>query len=128
MSENLPPSERPKSSRPLTSSWELWAALGLILLGGFFLLQNLGVSLPFPQINWWALFMLIPAGMILNKVWASYKANGDQLVGEARSQLVVGLMIVAIALFFLFEFAEGLFWPLLLIAGGVLVLFGALKR
>ncbi len=129
MAENLPPNERPQVSQPRSSNGALWGGIVLVLLGVYFLLQNLGYvfRLPF-DINWWALFILIPAGAILNNVWRSYKANGDQLVGEARNQLIVGLLIALVAFFFLFEISWGNFWPLLLILGGALILITSLQR
>lgn len=127
MAENLPPNERPQASR--SPDGALWGGIVLVLLGAYFLLQNLGYvfRLPF-DINWWALFILIPAGAILNDAWRSYKAHGDQWVSEARSQLIVGLLIAMVALFFLFKISWGNFWPLLLIFGGALMLLTSLRR
>ncbi len=129
MSENLPPNERPQASQSRRDNAALVGGMVLVLIGVYFLLQNLGIvfRLPF-DINWWALFILIPAGMILSNVWRSYRANGDRLVGEARNQLIVGVLIAAVALVFLFDIGWDNFWPLLLILGGVLILLANLRR
>lgn len=129
MGENLPPNERPQAPQSRRDDAALWGGVVLVLIGVYFLLQNLGFifRLPF-TFNWWALFILIPAGVILGNVWRSYQANGDRLIGEARNQLIVGVLIAAVAFTLLFDIGWDNFWPLLLILGGVLILLTNLRR
>jgi hypothetical protein len=94
----------------------------LILLGIVFLLQNMGYLLLF---NWWALFILIPAFFLFVGAWDSYQANG-RLTRSGAITLTWGCMFTVVAIVFLFNLNLGLYWPVLLIAGGVVLLATAL--
>jgi len=94
----------------------------LILLGVVFLLQNMGI--PFLA-NWWALFILIPAFWAFVAAWESYRNNGRLTRGGAGS-LAGGALLAILALAFLLNLNVGLFWSLLLIAGGLVLLGTAL--
>jgi hypothetical protein len=89
----------------------------LILLGIVFLMQNLGVAF---LTNWWALFILIPAFWAFVGAWNLYQDSGRWTRGAIGS-FIVGLLFTGLSLVFLFDLAIGSFWPLLLIAGGVLL-------
>jgi hypothetical protein len=90
----------------------------LILLGIVFLLQNLGI--PF-LINWWALFILIPAFWAYVAAWEIYQDHGLLTRGVAGS-LTAGILLTVLSLVFLLNLAIGLFWPALLIVGGLALL------
>jgi hypothetical protein len=90
----------------------------LILLGVTFLLQNMG--LPFLT-NWWALFILIPAFWAYVAAWDIYQDNSRLTRGGVGS-LTVGILLTLLALVFLLNVDVGLFWPVLLIAGGLVLL------
>jgi hypothetical protein len=90
----------------------------LILVGIAFLLENLGI--PFLA-NWWALFILIPAFWSCVAAWDLYQDSGRVTRGAAGS-LTVGVLLTALALAFLLNLSVGLFWPILLIVGGILLL------
>jgi hypothetical protein len=90
----------------------------LILLGVVFLLQNMGI--PF-LVNWWALFILIPAFWAFVTAWDSYRGNGRLTRGGAGS-LTGGILLTILALIFLSNLNLGLFWPVLLIVGGLVLL------
>jgi hypothetical protein len=94
----------------------------LILLGVVFLLQNMGI--PFLD-NWWALFILIPAFWIYVAAWDSYQDHGRLTRGAAGS-LSVAILLTILALVFLFNLEFGLFWPIFLIVGGLVLLGMAL--
>ena len=94
----------------------------LILLGVVFLLQNMGI--PFPA-NWWALFILIPAFWAFVAVWESYRDNG-RLTRGGTGSLAGGGLLTILALVFLLNVNVGLFWPVLLIVGGLVLLGTAL--
>ena len=93
----------------------------LIFIGVIFLLQNMGSVFLF---NWWALFILIPAFFLFVGAWDSYQANGRLTRGAAFS-LTWGCIFTLAALVFLFNVNLGLYWPILLIVGGVLLLASA---
>jgi hypothetical protein len=90
----------------------------LILLGVVFLLQNMGIPV---LANWWALFILIPAFWAFVAAWDSYQDNGRLTRGGAGS-LAGGTLLTILALVFLLNLNVGLFWPVLLIVGGVVLL------
>lgn len=90
----------------------------LILLGIVFLLQNLG--LPF-LMNWWALFILIPAFWSFDAAWNLYQDHGQMTRGVTGS-LTAGILLTLLSLVFLLNLATGLFWPALLIIGGLALL------
>jgi cation transport ATPase len=93
-------------------------AIILILLGVIFLLQNLGI--PF-LMNWWALFILIPAVWAFVAAWNIYQDNGHLTRGGAGS-LTVGVLLTILAFVFWLNLDVGLFWPVLLIVGGLVLL------
>jgi hypothetical protein len=104
------------------------AIVGLVLiaLGFIFLLRNSGLIV---LNNWWALFILIPAGGALASAWRAYRAAGNRITPAARGSLTAGLVLTAVALIFLLDLEWGLVWPvLLIIAGGSLLLGGRLGR
>ncbi|HUH97751.1 MAG TPA: hypothetical protein VLZ89_10360 [Anaerolineales bacterium] len=92
----------------------------LILLGVIFLLENMGI--PF-LVNWWALFILIPACGAYLAAWEVYQDQG-RLTRSGAWSLTVGILLTAVSLFFLLNLSIGPYWPVLLIAGG-LALLGA---
>lgn len=100
--------------------------LGLILiaLGVIFLLQNLR-GLVFD--NWWALFILIPAVASLARAWQVYRAAG-RWTSAARSALVGGLLLAAVAAIFLFGLNWGIAWPVFLIIAGIGALANAVLQ
>jgi hypothetical protein len=101
-------------------SWIFGAIL--VLIGLAFLVQNLT---GFYLLNWWALFIFIPAFGMLSGAWASYKAN-RRLSRGGRSSLIFGLLLALAGLGFLFNVNWGLFWPVLLILAGVAILVSVL--
>jgi peptidoglycan/LPS O-acetylase OafA/YrhL len=123
MSTNLPPNEQPQNNgNPSNNN----ALIGLVVVavGGFFLLRNFGVINW--DVNWWAFFLLIPAGGIFLNVWQEYKRNGEHLNRELRSKLVIaaGFLLSIFVLLTGLEWER--YWPMFLILGGVALLLNAL--
>jgi hypothetical protein len=102
------------------------AAAILIGVGVVFLLQNLGYAIPG---NWWALFLLIPAGFALGSAWKSYREHGRFGPGMAGS-LITALVLIALTLVFLFDLDVNwdVIWPAALIVIGLGVLARAYWR
>lgn len=123
MSTNLPPSEQPKGSRAQANN-NMLIGLVVIAIGGFFLLKNFGIV--DWDFNWWAFFLLIPAGGILLNVWQEYQRNGENLTRDLRNKLVVGAGILLIAFMLLIGLDWELYWPMFLILGGVALLLNVL--
>ncbi|HSB66818.1 MAG TPA: hypothetical protein VLD65_09575 [Anaerolineales bacterium] len=94
----------------------------LVILGIIFLLQNLGINI---LMNWWAIFILIPAFWAFVAAWNTYQDNG-RLTRAAAGSLAVGVILTILAAVFLFNLALGIFWPIILILGGLILLISAL--
>jgi hypothetical protein len=99
----------------------------LIIVGLAFIVQNL--DLPYiKEGNWWAMFMLIPIMAILDDIYRIYTSNVDGKAGKIASK-VIGLFIFGGAMIiFLFGINLGIYWPVLLIAAGVILLAAALIK
>lgn len=98
--------------------------LGLVLVGVglFFLLGNV---LPFEFLNnWWALFILLPAGFNLNRAYQTYRREGHMTKG-ARGSLIGGLLIGAVGIILLFGLDWGKIWPVFIIIIGIGALINA---
>jgi hypothetical protein len=101
-----------------------WGVL-LILLGAILLLENLKIAV---LTNWWALFILIPAFWSYIGSWESIQESG-KFTRRAASSLTVAILLTVVSLVFLLNLSFGLYWPILLIAGGVaLLLSGSLPE
>jgi len=104
---------------PGGSTWI--AGVILIVLGGIFLMQNMG-TFKIPFTNWWALFILIPAFGSLDRAFRAYKTAGNQLTMFARNSLFVGLILTIVAGMFLFNLNWDFFGPILIILVGLGIL------
>jgi hypothetical protein len=96
----------------------------LVLVGIVFLLQTMGA---FFLINWWALFILIPAISAFASAWREYRASGE-ITGGVRGSLFGGVLITLVAIILLFNLDWGLMWPVLLIIGGLGLLLAGVSR
>jgi hypothetical protein len=97
----------------------------LIVLGVLFLANNLGVFLPH---NWWAVFLLIPAAGSFGSAWSMYQRSGQKVTAGVRGAIVGGVILVALAVAFFFDFDWGKYWPVILILLGIAVLGGGAWR
>jgi hypothetical protein len=93
----------------------------LIFIGLIFLLQNIGIHI---LLNWWALFILIPAYWAFIGAWNIYQDKGRLTRGAAGS-LTVGILLTVLTLLLLLNLALGQYWPVLLIIGGLALLISA---
>ncbi|MHB8631526.1 MAG: hypothetical protein ACYC9W_06325 [Candidatus Limnocylindria bacterium] len=90
----------------------------LVALGVIFLAENyLGVTLR----NWWALFILIPAGRSLAVAYGHW-SGGD--TSSAVGPLVAGLGFLVLTAAFLLDLPIGRLWPVFLIVAGLGLLAG----
>jgi hypothetical protein len=96
-------------------------AIVLILVGVAVMVGNLT---NFSFENWWALFMLIPAGAIWMNVWHDYQENG-RLSRKSSGSIIPGVVILAMMAIFLFNLSWAVFWPVSIIAVGLSILVGS---
>ncbi len=89
--------------------------LVLIVIGAIFLLQNIGALSQ--HFNWWAVFILVPALSALSGAWFAFERS-RRFDAAVRSALGGGLIILTVALMFMFSLDWGLWWPLMLIVPG----------
>lgn len=93
----------------------------LVLAGVLLLLQRFT---GFELHNWWALFILIPAFGAFSSAFLIYQNSGRFNEG-VRSSLGGGLMIMAVAIMFLFNMDWSVWWPaFILIPGFILFMNG----
>lgn len=115
MTDSTPSSTQPDiRSR---SNGIFWGVV-LILLGAlFFLRETLNLDLR----NWWALFIFLPAfGSFSSAIFMIQRAG--RLNEGARSSIGSGLIIGTVATIFLFNLDWGVYWPLMVIVPGLVVL------
>lgn len=103
----------------LAGSWV--GGLVLILLGTVLLLENFGGV---HSDNWWALLILIPAIGSFGTAWNFYHQTG-RLTRSARGALFGGVILLAIATTFLFDWKWELVLPILLIIAGISALINS---
>ena len=113
------PSSTPSRHAGRHTGW--FFGILMILLGVVFLLQNLGI--PF-LMNWWALFILIPAYGAYVAAWNNFRDH-DRLTRGGAGSLIAGILFTILALVFLLNLDFGMFWPVLLLAGGTALLVTA---
>jgi FtsH-binding integral membrane protein len=100
------------------------AGVILIVLGGAFLMQNMG-SYRFPLQNWWALFILIPAVGAFDTAFRTYR-NAGTFTNTARGSLLVGIVLTLVTAIFLFNLSWTYFGPALIILAGLGILFNSM--
>lgn len=125
MTENLPPNERTRREQN-TNKNGLIFGLVLLALGAYFMLENLDVLNFIDTIHfgfeWWALFILIPGGILLYRGLQASQAGQSQN-RHVRNQIVGGGLLILVGLVSVFDFTDwDLFWPVALIIGGAFML------
>ena len=93
----------------------------LIVLGGIFLLQNLGTFYFLLQ-NWWALFILIPALGSFDRAYRAYKHAGNRFTAFVRNSMFIGLILTTVTGMFLFNLPWTYLGPIMIILVGAGIL------
>lgn len=97
----------------------LFWGLILILVGGIFLLQQFT---SFQLRNWWAIFILLPAFGSLSTAWWAFQREG-RINETVRGSLGGAVIILTVALIFLFGLDWSKWWPLMVLIPGAVVMF-----
>ena len=100
----------------------IWGVV-LVLIGALVLLQNFHLL---TLNNWWALFILIPAIGALVGAWRAIKVSGGKFTRAARGELTVGIVLILITAFFLFNLNWSIWGPILIVLAGVAIIINAL--
>ena len=112
---NLSEPGSPKSVEPSRRGNAVVWGLILVALGIILLLQRLGrINEHF---NWWAIFILIPALASFAGAWYAFQRAG-RINAAVRSSIGGGLIVLTVALMFLFNLDWAIWWPLMLIVVG----------
>jgi drug/metabolite transporter (DMT)-like permease len=121
MEETQEPNKDNKNRSP-----NLW--LGLIFVfGGIALILNQLNLLPF-ELNWWALFIMLPAAGMLSGAYNRFRSHGDVFSMDVVFTALIGLFLVFLS-FSMLVGAEwninwSLFWPVIIILIGLGMIFG----
>jgi cation transport ATPase len=97
----------------------------LIILGGLFLMQNMG-TFRNPLNNWWALFILIPAVSAFERAFRLYREADNRMTSQMSGSLLLGVVLTLVTLGFLFNIGWTYFGPILIILVGLSILFNAM--
>ena len=124
---NLPSSDssaQPGSTRPeRRRDRSLLVGLVLIAVGGVLLAQQfIGLRL----MNWWALFLLIPAFGAFESAVRRYRERGTAFSGSVTGSFITGLSLLAVAVIFLLGLDWAVLWPIFIILAGIGALLGAM--
>ena len=120
-------SDQTKSEETSSSIW-----IGLILvIGGIIVLINQFDLLPF-ELNWWALFIMLPAFGFLSGAYNRFRANDNEFSMDVAFTALMGLGLAALSVGLLVGAAWrinwSLFWPVILILVGLGMIFGRARR
>ncbi len=113
--------------RPSSNLW-----IGLIFIGGgtIVLLNQMDV-LSF-ELNWWALFILLPAFGALTSAYNSYRSTNDLFDMGVMVPALVGLFMLLLSVSLLGGDAINLnlkvYWPIILIVLGLGLIIGRGRR
>jgi hypothetical protein len=107
-----------------------WIGLIFIFGGVAVLLNQLGL-LPF-ELNWWALFIMMPAVGFLSGAYNRFRANDNLFTMEVAFPALIGLFLTALSFSLLvgaaWNFDWSLFWPIIIILIGLGMIFGRSQR
>lgn len=108
----------------------IWIGLVFIFGGAVVLLNQLNI-LPF-ELNWWALFILLPAFGALTSAYNSYRSTNDLFEMGVMIPALVGLFMLLLSLSLLVGDAINLnlrvYWPIILIVLGLGLIIGRRRR
>ena len=118
---------RTKHEKQSSSIW-----IGLIfIVGGITVLLNQFDLLPF-ELNWWALFILLPAFGFLSGAYNRYRSHGEAFSMDVAITALIGLFMLGLSFSLLvgaaWNFNWNLVWPLILILIGLGMVFGRARR
>jgi len=114
------------NNRNTKGSSNLWIGLIFIFGGVAVLLNQLGL-LSF-ELNWWALFIMMPAAGFLSGAYNRFRANENLFSMDVAFPALIGLFLVGLSISLLVGAAWNinwsLIWPVMIILIGLGMIFG----
>jgi hypothetical protein len=111
-------------------SSNLWIGL-IFIFGGVAVLLNQFDLLPF-ELNWWALFIIMPAAGFMSGAYNRFRANEDLFSMEVAFPALIGLFLTALSFSLLVGAAWNinwsLLWPVIIILVGLSMIFGRSQK
>jgi len=108
----------------------IWIGLVFIFGGAVVLLNQMNI-LSF-ELNWWALFILLPAFGILNSAYNRFRAIGSLFSMDVTVPALIGLFMVGLSFSLLvgikWNINWSLYWPIILILIGLGMIFGRSRK
>ena len=106
--------------------------MGLIFIfGGIAVLLNQLGLLSF-ELNWWALFIMMPAAGFLSGAYNRFRANENLFSMDVAFPALIGLFLVGLSISLLIDAAWNinwsLFWPFIIILIGLGMIFGRSRK
>lgn len=113
-----------------SQSSNLW--LGIIFIfGGIAVLLNQLDLLSF-ELNWWALFIMLPAAGMLNGAYNRFRSHGNVFSMDVAFTALIGFFLVALSFSLLvgasWNINWSLFWPAIIILIGLGMIFGRANK
>ena len=122
------PNKINRGNRNRSSS--LWIGL-IFVFGGIAVLLNQFELLPF-ELNWWALFIMLPAVGFLSGAYNRFRSHGDAFSMDVAFTALIGLFLIALSFSLLVGAAWNinwsLFWPVILILAGLGMIFARSRK
>jgi hypothetical protein len=116
--------ETNKENRRQSSN--LWMGL-IFVFGGIALILNQLNVLPF-ELNWWALFIMLPAAGMLSGAYNRFRANDNLFTTDVGITALIGLFMVGLSFSLLvgasWNLNWSLLWPAVIIIIGLGMIFG----
>jgi hypothetical protein len=107
-------------------SSNLWMGL-IFIFGGIVILLNQLDLLSF-ELNWWALFIMLPAAGMLNGAYNRFRSSGNLFSMDVAFTALIGLFMVGLSISLLvgavWNFNWSLLWPSVIILIGLGMIFG----
>jgi hypothetical protein len=120
-----------KKNASIWLSLSAWVGLGMILLGTGFLAKYYPIPALLPYMEgyrWWAVPILVPGlGALISAVILFFR-NGNHMTWAVWMMLLIATFTLATGVVALFGMDWNLLFPIVLIACGIVVLAGLLKR
>lgn len=118
------------SNRQSRSSSGIWIGV-IFIVGGIVVLLNQLDVLPF-ELNWWALFIMMPAAGFLTGAYNRFRFNNNVLSTDVLVPALIGLFMVALAVSLLvggaWNINWSMFWPIMLILIGLGMILGRSQK